>query len=89
MEIFGRGSFLKVFYSNVLPGNSSFDSSVAYTGHPAAWQQASWLDWQQLGNRQLGKSGPRRQKQFIIWKELASGSISLGTDGNGTLATGN
>ena len=30
--------------------------------HPQAlyttWQQASWLDWQRLGNRQLGISGP-------------------------------
>ena len=40
--------------------------------HYATWQQASWLGWQQLGNRHLGSSGPQPQQQFIIWKEVAS-----------------
>ena len=62
----------------------SSDTSVTYAGHSAAWQQASWLDLQQLGSRQLGRSGPQRQQQFIIWKEVASRSFRLGDDGSGT-----
>ena len=47
------------FFSLNFLSNSSSDSSGVYAGHPTAWQQASWLSWQQLGSRQLGRSGPR------------------------------